>query len=339
MKLTDVEQSIAQNESDEETDDSDSYKYPHSMVSRMTGGTIRPGPGYNTGTLKSSLSGFSAHNSQTETDDQNILSDGSTTDNSDDLPLPVPKKVTPQKVIPQPVSEPKPIPVTKPSSASINRPMAKKETPSQGSANPFANIKLKPLDHTKTPIQRQSAPPALPSKGPVTVAKAQKDETDNDALSDASKTESISDLGDTTEQESDWPELNQPVKNLKPKSIAPKIIKPTLTPVINDTPLKLNPVKPIPVKSAVIPTKKIEKEPETEDDKLVTDYDDLSDTDLTLGETTDQNDSEDETQNKNTIIARHESVRSDMTSESDWNMPSNAVTIKPNSLKPKPAGA
>ena len=62
-----------QNESGEETDDSDSYKYPHSMVSRMTGGTVRPGPGYNTGTLKSSLSGFSAHNSQTETDDQNIL--------------------------------------------------------------------------------------------------------------------------------------------------------------------------------------------------------------------------------------------------------------------------
>ena len=61
------------NESGEETDDSDSYKYPHSMVSRMTGGTVRPGPGYNTGTLKSSLSGFSAHNSQTETDDQNIL--------------------------------------------------------------------------------------------------------------------------------------------------------------------------------------------------------------------------------------------------------------------------
>ena len=56
------------NESGEETDDSDSYKYPHSMVSRMTGGTVRPGPGYNTGTLKSSLSGFSAHNSQTERD-------------------------------------------------------------------------------------------------------------------------------------------------------------------------------------------------------------------------------------------------------------------------------
>ena len=64
---------IFKNESGEETDDSDSYKYPHSMVSRMTGGTVRPGPGYNTGTLKSSLSGFSAHNSQTETDDQNIL--------------------------------------------------------------------------------------------------------------------------------------------------------------------------------------------------------------------------------------------------------------------------
>ena len=273
------------------------------------------------------------------------FSDASTTDNSDDLPLPVPKKVTPQKLIPQPVSEPKPVPVAKPSAASINRPMAKIEAPSQGSANPFANIKLKPLDHTRTAsVPKPSAPPALPSKGPVTVAKTQKDETDNDALSDASKTESISDLGDTTEQESDWPELNQPVKNLKPKSITPtaitpKIQMPTPKPVINNTPLKLSPAKSSPVKSAVVQPKKIEKEPETEDDKLVTDYDDLSDTDLTLGETTDQNDSEDETQNKNTIIARHESVRSDMTSESDWNMPSNAVTIKPNSIKPKPAGS
>ena len=262
------------------------------------------------------------------------------------MPLPVPKKVTPQKVIPQPVSEPKPVQVTKPSPASINRPVAKIEAPITGSANPFANIKLKPLDHTRTvaptTTQKPTVPPALPSKGPVTVAKTQKDETDNDALSDASKTESISDLGDTTEQESDWPELNQPVKNLIPKSITPttitpKVITPAPKPVINKMPPKLSPVKPAP--KSVVPTKNIDKEPETEDDKLVTDYDDLSDTDLTLGETTDQNDSEDERQNKNTIIARHESVRSDMTSESDWNMPSNAVTIKPNSIKPKPAGS
>ena len=262
--------------------------------------------------------------------------------------MPVPKKVTPQKVIPQPVSEPKPVQVTKPIPASVNRPVAKIEKPIQGSANPFANIKLKPLDHTRTAAptatKKPIVPPALPSKGPVTVAKTQKDETDNDALSDASKTESISDLGDTTEQESDWPELNQPTKNLKPKSITPttitpKVIAPTPKPV-NNLPSKLSPVKSTPMKPGIIPTKKIEKEPETEDDKLVTDYDDLSDTDLTLGETTDQNDSEDERQNKNnTIIARHESVRSDMTSESDWNMPSNAVTIKPNSIKPKPAGS
>merc|ERR1712156_1033390 len=93
------------------------------------------------------------------------------------------------------------------------------------------------------------------------------------------------------------------------------------------------PIKPTQTKNNPIKTMDIE----TEDDKLVTDYDDLSDTDLTLGETTDQHDSEDELPtNKsvnNTVIVRHESVRSDMTSESDWNMPSNAVTIKPNSIK------
>jgi hypothetical protein len=184
---------------------------------------------------------------------------------------------------------------------------------------------------------KAALPPALPSKGPVTVAKIQKDETDNDALSDASKTESISDLGDTTEQESDWPEMNQPVKSLKPKSITPKVtntqpVRPSAG--INSLPnhaVKLNPLKPVSK-----PFKVAEKDAETEDDKLVTDYDDLSDTDLTLGETTDQHDSEEEERNKN--IARHESVRSDMTTESDWNMPSNAVTIRPNTIKPKPAG-
>ena len=46
------------------------------MVSRMTGGTIKPGPGYNTGTIKSTISGFSGLEQSdhlTETDDQNIL--------------------------------------------------------------------------------------------------------------------------------------------------------------------------------------------------------------------------------------------------------------------------
>jgi len=59
----------------------------------------------------------------------------------------------------------------------------------------------------------------------------------------------------------------------------------------------------------------------------------LSDTDLTLGDTTEQ-ESDNPNDRPNTDINRHESIRSDMTSESDWNFPTTATTIKPTTIKP-----
>jgi hypothetical protein len=206
----------------------------------------------------------------------------------------VPKPVKPQQIVP-----------TKPALSAAK-------------TNPGANSKL-----SINPIKK--APPALPSKGPVSKVPISRPNLNIDSealLSDASKTESISDLGDTTEQESDWPEFNQTVKSLKPVAVTPK--KPT-GPKFPTSPSAVKPSEPIK------PTVSRAKE-ETEDEQaVVTDYDDLTDTDLTLGETTEQESDHPQT---NPVINRHESIRSDMTSESDWNFPTTATTIKPTTIKP-----
>ena len=193
-----------------------------------------------------------------------------------------------------------------------------KPTLSAAKTNPGANSKL-----SINPIKK--APPALPSKGPVSKVPISKPNhnIDSDAfLSDASKTESISDLGDTTEQESDWPEFNQTVKSLKPVAVTSKKLT---EPKLPTSPLAVKPSEPIK------PTVSRAKE-ETDDERaIVTDYDDLSDTDLTLGDTTEQDSDHPQA---NPVINRHESIRSDMTSESDWNFPTTATTIKPTTIKP-----
>ena len=285
------------------------------MVSRLTGGTVRPGPGYNTGTLKSTLSGFTA-GSQQDTDDANILSDASTSQNSDDIPLPQPKKLTPQKITPKPVSPPPATPVT---------PAVEKNN------SPFANIKKPPALPSKAPVSEAPKPAKPVSVAKVTpptkpAPKAVENETDADCLSDASKSDlSLSELGDTTEQESDWPEMNQPVSSIKPRSITPKAITPV-------TPTITNAVKP--TSPAMSKASSRVQSVKQSDAEIVTDYDDLSDTDLTLGDTTDAETTNNNTTVKPNDITRHESMRSEMT-ESDWDF--EAPTIKPTvaSIKPQ----
>ena len=290
------------------------------MVSRLTGGTVRPGPGYNTGTLKSTLSGFTA-GSQQDTDDANILSDASTSQNSDDIPLPQPKKLTPQKITPKPVSPPPPVPV---------RPVVEKNN------SPFANIKKPPALPSKAPVSKAPQPVSVAKVTPPIkpVSKPIENETDADCLSDASKSDlSMSELGDTTEQESDWPEMNQPVSNIKPRAVTPRAITPV-------TPKVTNAVKPISpamskASSRVLSVKQSDAE-------IVTDYDDLSDTDLTLGDTTDAETTNNNTTVKPNDLSRHESMRSEMT-ESDWDFEAPTIkpsvtTVKPQSLTPTKLG-
>ena len=93
--------------------------------------------------------------------------------------------------------------------------------------------------------------------------------------------------------------------------------------------------------SSRVPSIRPESSVKQSDAEIVTDYDDLSDTDLTLGDTTD---AETTTTNNNTTmrpveIGRQESMRSEMT-ESDWDFeaptikPTTVASIKPQQLKP-----
>jgi len=209
------------------------------MVSRLTGGTVKPGPGYNTGTLKSNISGFSRQSGD-EPKIEDLFSDETSSSNSDDLPLPTPTQ--PRK--PQVFEKPPAIPSTKPvSRASLEA--------KQAAVSPFEGIKLKPIQ----PRAPQVSPPVSnrpfkPIMDPLTKALV----TDDDVLSDASNTDSLSDdLGDTSAQDSDWP----PPKPIKPKVIpvepvrAPiSIIKPTLSsnqPVpgsFTKQPLPIRPITP-----------------------------------------------------------------------------------------------
>ena len=242
---------------DSDATDSD-QNYAHSMVSRMTGGTVRPGPGYNTGTLKSTLSGFTAGSLQ-DTDEANILSDASTSQNSDDLPLPEPKKLTPQKLTPKPLSP----------------------TPAQNS--PFVNIKKPPALPAKAPV---SQPPVKvePPKQPEQPAKKSPkpiktdNETDADCLSDASNSDlSLSELGDTTEQESDWPEMNQKVTSIKPRAVTPqtpvavKPPSPALSKASSRAPSKITSRAPSVASSRPSKAPSVKQS----DAEIITDYDDL----------------------------------------------------------------
>ena len=224
------------------------------MVSRMTGATMRPGPGYNTGTLKSTLSGFTAGSLQ-DTDEANILSDASTSQNSDDLPLPEPKKLTPQKLTPKPLSP----------------------TPAQNS--PFVNIKKPPALPAKAPVSQppvklEPKKPEQPAKQPPKPIKTD-NETDADCLSDASNSDlSLSELGDTTEQESDWPELNQKATSIKPRAVTPVAVKPSspaLSKASSRAPSKTTSRAPSVASSRPSKAPSVKQS----DAEIITDYDDL----------------------------------------------------------------
>ena len=185
-----------------------------SMVSRLTGGTVKPGPGYNTGTMKSNISGYTDRGDEPRIED--LFSDESSSDNSDNLPLPTP--TPPRKPA---------IPSTNP----VSR--ASLEHARNTATSPFAGIQLKPI------AQKVNTPMAtsLPAKKPIIKTRMEHATTDDDAMSDASKTESLSDdLGATTEQESDWPE---------PTPIKPKILS-------NDTETESDWPEPTPIKPKII---------------------------------------------------------------------------------------
>ena len=106
LHLTDIDPS-------EKLDSNSDNEYAASLVSRMTGGTIRPGPGYNTGTIKSNISGFTVALNSSDQDEirpEDIFSDATATEtDSDDLPLPTPIKPKSQTSGSRPVSPTKSI--------------------------------------------------------------------------------------------------------------------------------------------------------------------------------------------------------------------------------------
>ena len=314
------------------------------MVSRLTGGTVRPGPGYNTGTLKSTLSGFTVGSHQ-DTDSANILSDASSSENSDDLPLPQPTRLTPQRLTPRPMSPPKP-----PLEPVVAKPVAMKKPVEQYKPvvdhSPFVSIKRPPALPSKAPVSKLSPPKPVqhiqqPAKKPVKAPEPV--ETDADCLSDASKSDlSLSELGDTTEQESDWPELDIQMSSIKPRAVT--------TPTNHLKPLEpkkltlsnaVKPISPAISKASSSRVLSMSRALESEsvkqsDAEIVTDYDDLSDTDLTLGDTTDAETTTTTTNNNTTMvrpaieIGRQESMRSEMT-DSDWDF--EATAIKPTAVR------
>ena len=181
------------------------------MVSRLTGGTVQPGPGYNTGTLKSNLSGFTQSGDEPKIED--LFSDASSSENSDNLPLPTP--TPPRKPA---------LPATKPAA-----------TPSNF-ASPFEGVKLKPIGARPAPVNPNPKPILSPARGKRDPSPQKGITTDDDVLSDASKSESGSDLGDTTAQEteSDWPEPTP----IKPVRVTPT---PQLKPLVKPATLSTGP--------------------------------------------------------------------------------------------------
>jgi len=229
--------------------------------------------------------------------------------------------------------------------AVLKKPIEQKK-PIVENSSPFVSIKKPPALPSKAPVsepppQKQTIQPASkkPVKAPETV------ETDADCLSDASKSDlSLSELGDTTEQESDWPELDNKmtVTSIKPRAVTPNTITSKPLEPKQLTPRAVKPISPAMSKSSSrVPSIRPESSVKQSDAEIVTDYDDLSDTDLTLGDTTD---AETTTTNNNTTmrpveIGRQESMRSEMT-ESDWDFeaptikPTTVASIKPQQLKP-----
>lgn len=229
LHLTDIDPS-------EKIDSNSDNEYAHSLVSRMTGGTMRPGPGYNTGTIKSNISGFTVALTSSDQDEirpEDIFSDATMTD-SDDLPLPTPIKPKSQTSGSRPTSPTKsilskptpPIPEKPPSIRPTAAPVA---TPSPVAQNftPFNEVKLKPIgqNSNKRPVDLKPVIKTSP-RPPVSIIKQRESllTTDDDedlVLPDASATEDDTDFElpkiDTnliTDTDSDWPEPT-PIKPMQ----------------------------------------------------------------------------------------------------------------------------